>query len=500
MKRIIQLSGIIAVCFLASCTKTYQELNENPNGVAVAVPERLLDPAVYDVVQRNLNRNHRITSQLMQVSVLLSDAIEIQRYIIRPSESDYMWNNWYIQKTNFLDMYNLAKQGSGVTASQSKAYMGIASILDAWVTSMLTDTYGDVPYFDANKGKTAGAFTPKFDTQKAIYQDIFRKLEEANTLLGSLASNQLLTANQQGLDALYGKSATNVIEMDRWRKFGNSLYLRLLMRVSAKTDAIAAGKTAVEKISEVVTKPAIYPIFVSKDESAILRLTGETFPLRSPFASFRDADFNGASSLSEFFVNTLKEWGDPRLAVWATRYDNDYIGVPSGYAVGNNPPARSAFSSSLKLEPLLGNMMNYAELQFILAEAAVKGFITGDPKTYYDKGVQAAIEHWGLTMPTNYLTSAPIVWDAAGDLDQKMEQVMAQKYFTLFFTDFQQWFEYRRTGHPVLQVGPGLANNGKMPSRLYYPVLVQSVNRTNYLQTITTNGPDDLNTKVWWQQ
>lgn len=499
-KLILSLSAILALCSLAACKKSYQELNENPNGVAVAVPERLLNSAVYDVVQRNLNRYHRITSQLMQVSVTLSDAIEIQRYIIRPGESDYMWNNWYLQKTNFLDMYQMAEKSQHVTASASKAYMAMANILDAWVTSLLTDTYGDVPYFQANQGRTASVLTPAFDTQKDIYQDIFRKLEEANTLLSSIASNQYLNATQKGLDALYGSAATNVIELERWRKFGNSMYLRLLMRVSAKQEPIAAGKMPVEKIAEIAGNAGRYPVFVSNDESAIFRLTGDAYPFRSPFASFRDADFNGAASLSEFFINTLKEWGDPRLAIWATRYDNDYVGVPSGFPTGDIPPLRSAFASSLKLEPLLGNIMNYAELQFILAEAALKGYITADPKTYYDKGVQAAIEHWGLTMPANYLSSAAIVWNANGDPDQKMEQIHAQKYFTCFFTDFQQWFEYRRTGHPILQQGTGLANNGRMPARLYYPVLVQSVNRSNYLKALETNGPDNINTKVWWQQ
>lgn len=500
LKKFILLSGCLSVLLMGGCTKNYAELNENPNGVAVAVPERLLNPALYDVVQRNINRSHRINNELMQVFVQRSNYIEVQRYIIRPSESDYMWNNWYLQKTNFLDMYSIAKSNVAVVASQSKAYMAIANILDSWVSSLLTDTYGDVPYFQANQGKTNNILTPKFDAQKDIYQDIFRKLEEANTLLTGLSASQLLTTQQKGLDALYGAAATPTSELDMWRKFGNSLYLRLLMRVSAKSDAIANGKTPVQKINEVVTNPTLYPVFTSNAESAILRLTGETFPLRSPFAGFTTTDYNSAGSLAEFFVNTLKEFGDPRLPLWATRYDNDYVGIPSGYQVGQIPPARSTYNPALILEPLLGNIMNYAELQFILAEAALKGYIPGEPKTYYDLGVKAAIEHWGQTMSSTYLTSDAIAWETTGSVDQKMEQIMVQKYFTLFYTDFEQWFEYRRTGHPILLPGTGLANGGQMPSRLYYPVLVQSVNGNNYREAVANQGPDDLNSKVWWQK
>lgn len=499
VKKLILISGCFSMLLVAGCTKNYAELNENPNGVALAVPERLLNPALYDVVQRNINRSHRLNNELMQVFVQRGNYIEVQRYIIRPSESDYMWNNWYLQKTNFLDMYNLAKANVDVVASQSKAYMAIANILDVWVTSLLTDTYGDVPYSEANQGKTNNILTPKFDPQKDIYQDLFRKLEEANTLLTGLSTSQMLTAQQQGLDALYGSAATPAIELDRWRKFGNSLYLRLLMRVSAKPDAIANGKTPVQKINEVVTNPALYPIFTSNAESAVLRLTGLTYPLRSPFAGYTNTDYNSAGSLAEFFVNTLKENGDPRLPLWATKYDNDYVGIPSGYQVGDIPPARSTYNPALILEPLLGNIMNYAELQFILSEAALKGYISTNPKTYYDLGVQAGIEHWGLTMSSTYLSSDAIAWQADGSQDQHMEQIISQKYFTLFYTDFEQWFEYRRTGFPTLYKGTGLANGGQMPSRLYYPVLVQSVNGANYQQAVSNQGPDDLNSKMWWQ-
>jgi hypothetical protein len=74
-----------------------------------------------------------------------------------------------------------------------------------------------------------------------------------------------------------------------------------------------------------------------------------------------------------------------------------------------------------------------------------------------------------------------------------------QKYYALFFTDFQQWFEYRRTGHPVLPIGPGVRNNRQMPARINYPVYVQSLNQVNYQAAVADQGADDINTKVWWQ-
>lgn len=479
---------------LSSCTEGFEELNVNPNTSTNATPDQLLAPAISDMVAANLSRSHRINAEIMQVHVSRIDSDEMHRYVIRPGESDYLWNNWYLQLTNFKDMYASAK------VTQSNTYMGIAMILEAWTYSLLTDTFGDVPYTESNKGRE-GQLTPAFDKQETIYADLFSKLDSANTLLKSPTTT--LTADQIGLDVLYGKTAglTAANYALAWRKFGNSLYLRLLMRASAKQVPIAKGMTPAEKFKDVAeTNKSNYPVFASNAESAILRYTG-TVPMQSPFTNTRDYDWNGTSSMSQFFINNLKEWQDPRIAKWATLSQGVYEGIPSGYEISKIPEGRSTYPVALKTDPLLGNIMNYSELQFILAEAALKGFITGDPKTYYDAGITNGITLWGFTVPANYLDNPELKWDPAQTEEDKMEKIMVQKYYSLFFTDFQQWFEYRRTGHPVLPKGPGLRNNGQMPARFFYPVYTQTLNGTSYRAAVAAmGGPDDLNTKVWWQQ
>jgi hypothetical protein len=473
------LPGIM-VLQMVSCTKNFQEINTDPNRSVAATPEALLAPALYDVVTRNQTRALRLTNELMQVHVTVSNSDEIHRYVIRPSESDYMWNNWYLQLTNFRDMYNRAE------ALNHKSWMGVALICDVWVSSLITDMFGDVPYTESNKGRE-DLYQPKFDAQKDIYLDLFRKLEEANSLF---AANQAIAEDQKTLDPLYDG------DILKWRKFGNSLYLRLLMRVSAKAEANAAAK--IKEIAE--TNKATYPTFANNAESAILKFT-TTPPYTTAFNTYRDFDFNGDNGLSEFFINNLVDWGDPRIDKWAAKVAGVYEGIPSGYANGQVPARKSFYLAALKNEPLLGNIMNYAELQFILAEAALKGYIGGNPQTFYENGISNAISMWGLTMPANYLAGEEVKWDPAISDDAKLEKIMVQKYFALFFTDFQQWHEYRRTGHPILPKGPGLQNNGMMPARFKYPVAVQSLNRANYDAAVAAmGGPDDLNTKVWWNQ
>ncbi|AMR31254.1 hypothetical protein A0256_07345 [Mucilaginibacter sp. PAMC 26640] len=474
--RFVYLITLISAICTTSCTKDFKELSVNPNVADHALPQALLAQAITDVVATNMSRSQRLTNELMQVTVNMGDGDgKIFRYDVRKAESDYLYRNWYLELTNINDVYR------GGVEIASPTYQAIALICRSWVFSLLTDTYGDVPFTEANLGKD-GLFTPKFDKQQDIYTGIFKQLEEANNLLKTGAN---VSASS---DPLYAGVAAN------WRKFGNSLYLRLLLRVSAKADMNAPAK-----IKEMVdTNPANYPIMTSNAESAILKWSG-TAPYISPFATWRPADWY-TPKLASFFVDNLNAWSDPRIGRWATLFEGEYAGVPSGYQPGQPPVAKSTLLSSLQSEALFGNVMNYSELQFTLAEAAAKGWITKSAKTYYETGATNAITLWSLTVPAGYLGFQQVKWDDNYTLDQKMELIHKQKYYSLFFTDLEQWFEYRRTGHPVLPTGPGFLNNGIMPARLSYPTYVQTSNTANYNSAVAAQGADNINTLVWWQK
>jgi len=490
MKRIhfLYIAVIGVSLSLSSCMKDFKEVNTDPNTLPETRPELLLESAIYAVRTANQTREIRLTHEMMQVHVTVSNSDEIHRYLIRPSESDYMWNTWYTQLTNIKDIYtNAQKLVLLPNQNYNYSYMGISRILEAWVVSLITDTYGDVPYTEANRGRTDNIFQPKFDSQKSIYDSLFNRLEEANALL---AQNLTLPAALTARDPLFAG------DLAKWRKFGNSLYLRLLLRASGRAES-----NAIQKIQNmVVTNPANYPLMANNAESAVLRFT-TTAPFVSAFNTYRDFDFNGDNGLSEFFINTLNSWTDPRLTKWASTVAGVYVGIPSGYAPGNQQDRQSYYLAALKNEPLTGNILNYAEVQFMLAEATVKGYITPATaaKTYYENGVTNAITFWGLTLPAGHLSKPGIIWNDAETLAQKMEKIITQKYFTYFFTDFQSWYEHRRTGYPTLPIGPGVLNNQIMPTRFVYPVSVQSLNGANYAAAVAAmGGPDNMLTKVWW--
>src|SRR5690606_10687520 len=126
-------------------------INTNPNASTVASPQSLLAPVLVATINGNLSRNFRINNEFMQVTATTSnsDARQFHRYEVRPSESDYMWRNWYNRLTDIRDIYARAEESK---QAGYQTFQGISLILDAWVSSLLTDMFGDVPYFESNKG------------------------------------------------------------------------------------------------------------------------------------------------------------------------------------------------------------------------------------------------------------------------------------------------------------------------------------------------------------
>jgi hypothetical protein len=504
--KIFYAAVLFSTLLAASCTKNFQEINTDPNNIPKALPAQLLAPALVGSVTYTQLRNRNFNNELMQVTVNMSEAEgQVFRYDFRASWSDYLYNGLYSELTNFKDIYRLASDST--SPAYNKSYAGISLICQSWIYSILTDTYGDVPFSQSNQAREGGIYEPVFDKQKDIYAGLFANLEAANLLL---KDNVAITASS---DPVYNGN------IGRWRRFGNSLYLRLLLRISGKTEV---AQLCAAKIKDMVeTNASAYPLMASNDDAAILRWTG-VGPYVSPYYSVREQDFR-TPAIGEFFLSNLIAWNDPRIDIptWGVNgnnrwgiapYQGAYIGVPSGYSPGSGVAKGSYFYSStsastnLQTEPMTGMLMNYAELRFILCEAVVKGWISGNAGTYYNDGALNSIRLWLPNWPAapttidSYLVTADIEWDDNLTLDQKMERIHKQKYYALFLEDQQQWFEYRRTGHPVLPKGPGLANGGVMPARMPYPVYVQSTNPTNYKLAVQVQGPDLMSTQVWWQK
>ncbi|WP_205499985.1 SusD/RagB family nutrient-binding outer membrane lipoprotein [Rufibacter psychrotolerans] len=464
-------------CFTTACTDDFEEINTDPNRIELISPGTLLNPILYEMNSFNANRADDFTFDLMQVALPFPSASGgIHRYDVTENSGSSTWNTYYRWLTNIKEMHDAA-----VIAGDPN-YEAIALTLNAWGYSLLTDSFGDVPMEDASRGEE-GLLYPAFNTQKEIYTKILADLERASTLFDPVKSMIY------GDDILYHK------DVAKWRKFCNSLRLRLLLRVSKREEMNAAAKMA-----EILNNPTKYPVFTSNADAAILQISGIP-PMVSPWG--RAVDFRTGRAASSFFIDHLNALDDPRLEkffIKATSKDGKtqigYRGIPSGYEGSDTQFnfAPSTFNIALVTTPMITVMMPYAEVEFIKAELAQKGIVPGDAKAAYEKGVKAAIEQWGAVLPADYFTNPAAAYNGT------FEQIMLQKYLALFFVDYQQWFEYRRTGFPVLPTTNAMMNNKVVPVRFRYPTTVQTNNPENYRKAVEMMGTDDINTKVWWEK
>jgi hypothetical protein len=461
---------------LLSCTKDFQEINTDPNRIGQISPGTLLNPIIYEMTAANMRRADDITFNLMQVMMPFpSPSGGVHRYDLSDNIGSGTWTGSYRYFANLREMYTTSVK------QDDPNYQAIALTLQAWVMSNLTDCFGDVPYEEAGRGEEE-IFYPRFNKQQDIYPKLLADLDSANKLFNTTKAMVF------GTDILFANNVT------KWKKFCNSLHMRLLLRLSKRTEM-----NVFAKLRTIIDNPTQYPVFANNGEAAVLNLSGIS-PYNSPWG--RPIDFTTFRAAGKFFLDSLNAMNDPRRAKFASQakdLNNNNIGfkgIPHGYAGSENQFqfVPSNLLQALATAPMTVPILPYAEIEFIRAEVEWRANNTTAAKTAFEKGAKAAIEQWGVTIPADYFTNAYAGYNGT------LERIMLQKYYALIFVDFQQWFEYRRTGMPVLPVADGMINNKIMPSRFEYPVTVRSNNAVNYQEAVGWMGSDNINTKVWWEK
>lgn len=473
------------VCLFAavftSCDRTMEEINTDTSKIKNPTAGSFLAPLQYAMASYGYNRADDFTFQVMQVAIPFpNEGNTPSRYYLTENSGGGYWNTSYSWLKQAKEMENFAH------AEGDANFEAIAKVLNAWIYSNLTDAFGDVPYSEA-LDLEGGIMTPKFDSQKDIYVALLDDLKAANALFNT-------TSTLSELDLFYHgeQSAAGVL---KWKKFGNSLSLRLLNRIQKREGELNVH----ERIRTIVNSPSVYPIFESNSDMAALELSGIS-PLMPPMA--RPQDFTSYRAAGAFFVDVLQQNNDPRAAQFFTTARNlsdnaviGFKGAPAAYAPGTVFDYQpSNMNQNLAKAPLKVFVYPFAELQFTLSELALKGVISGSAQQYYESGVKAAIEQWGETVPADYLLNPVVAFKGT------QEQILTQKYIALFFVDHQQWYEQRRTGYPVLPNNGGLLNEGKMPQRFMYPTNPKIMNPTNYKAAVDAMGGDTLNTLMWWNK
>ncbi|MFH6995130.1 SusD/RagB family nutrient-binding outer membrane lipoprotein [Flavobacterium sp. FlaQc-48] len=493
--------AIVSAMTLTSCDKGFEEMNTNPNA--------LTDPAVKSMFTlaeiyldgqdfSNTRGNNYYAAQIVQQFSSLGGPGS--KYTYSSEYSGSLFGESYGKGLNqIFQLTSVLKD----TPENSNTIQALR-IMKVFMFQKLTDTYGEVPYFEAGKGYNGNVFAPKYDTQEAIYNDLLKELDEAGD---ALDANKAFV----GAADLYYQS-----DVAKWKKLANSLMLRVAMRLSKVNPA---------KAKQYVEKAVAKGVFTSNDDSLVLKHDSgpagvKTNPITSSW--FRN-DLNGGDGnvkFSKTYIDFLKNNNDPRLRIYAKLEATGDNSPASQQGLANDAKEFPGGDKKLFSDPNTSTVlrldaptliMSYAEVQFILAEAAVKGWnVGGTAQKFYEDGVKAAMNIltiFGDKVPAvstaeynTYILAHP--FNATGTDAQKIEQIITQKWVVLLFNGFEAFSEYRRTGYPAIVPvnDPTGETKGTVPRRLIYDQSELITNAANYKEAISRQGLDLMTTRIWWDK
>jgi len=485
----------------SSCTKFLAVDEVNPNSASAVPPKLMLPAALTNVVKvMNAPRNFEFVYLwygMWSVSNGYSQPSNLMQYKLLNSDFQNSFSNLYTYGENF-DVIE-----KNATDPKDAGYKAIAMIMKAYIMQNLVDCWGNVPYTQAFSA-TSGNLKPKYDDQKAIYEDLVVQLDAAIKLIQGLP-----------VDATQIGSANDVMfkgDMGLWAKFANTLKLRMLIHQSGMAGRDSYIKTALATTSSVG--------FLGVGESAMVNpgfLENDT-QMNPFYETFYKGDGTGQSDATAYFyagkdaVDFMTLNKDPRLTHFFLPYSGtSYAGNYLGQDVATHPPLLASQCS--KLGYLKGNagyligtptqsspVLTDFESLFIQSEAVVRGYITGDAKSLYNAAVAQSFIHMGFvaqedTAYVNQNTNATN-FDKAND---KIGLIITQKWVALDgVAPIEIWTDYRRTGFPQ-----GLhfseqsdRANDTPPVRLLYPQREISVNNDN---VAAVGAIDEFKSKIFWQ-
>jgi hypothetical protein len=518
---------LAAITITASCTKDFKEINTNP----VAYGPTNFDPNytlttsqlyytgsrdfAYDTWRANLI----YCGTMMQGLSTVVSYWAGDKYLLNEGYTAAYWGNGevgaYIEQVrNIVDVVEFTKD--------KPKYANVHQIGRIWkalVFARLTDLYGDVPYSEAGQGVFTGNLTPKFDTQQSIYTDLLKEVEEATNALNP-------TGDKVTGDIIYKG------DIPQWKRFGNTLLLRLAMRLT-KIDEPTAKAYAQKVIGKTMIDNGDNA-FVMHDVSGS-RVTQNR---NSQVLLGDGGQEHYYVKWSKTFIDLLKSNNDPRLGKVAvtklfltespkdqnSAFDPNPLvqkGMPNGKDLSGiaardvrQDPSFTSFPDYSSPNPAmlkrngLTFILTYAESELLLAEVAQRWNIGGTAASHYKSGVEAAITYLGQYDPAlaitdvvaqNFTTANP--YNATNGLQMINTQYWLHTNTMLDF--YETWSNWRRSGFPLLVpvVYPGNATNGTIPRRFPYPVEEGAKNGANYrAASAAVPGGDNLSGRVWWDK
>jgi hypothetical protein len=461
-----------------SCTKDFEEINTDPNNPVDAPSINILANVIRFHTQNyynawgDMNEPSSYVNHLGKIQYIDEAAYRFREGVVN--------NQWSFTYLNINDLDIVIRKESAETGNPN--YKAMAMTLRAYIYQMATDRWKDIPYTEAARA-TEEITNPAYDSQESIYMDLLDQLKQANTLYSAAPANAIGPS-----DVLFGGS------MMKWKRFTNSMRLRVATRISDVSSA-----TARQHIEEILGDPATYPIMTDNADNAYLWWQAST-PYKEPWQA--DSDNRDDHGMCITFIDFLKDHNDPRLGVFAkpATSDGEYRGVISGAIDGTFELADiSRIGAHFRDVPDgFTPIMRAAEVHFMIAEAATRGWNTGGitAQTAYEGGVAASLGEYGLGDDyAAYIAEPGVAWN------NDVTQIHLQKWVSLFKNGNEAWAENRRTDVPLLEHAPGSAfvgQHNRPPFRYPYPVDELNLNSDNVTPKLQGIVNHMWGQRMWW--
>lgn len=503
MRRIFQLTvSVFFVSMVFSCDKGFDDLNTSKTGATKIDPAIILNDAIINISNNTLIYEIGIVQQIITpFSGVLTGANYNQD---NRNATDNNWDKYYIDVIrNTRDVIALTE---GLPERENLKNM--ARILQAFSFMVLTDSYGAVPYTNGGNGYYSEVFFPEYDSQESIYPKIISELEQATSGLNT-------SGKTETGEILYGG------DIDKWRKFGNSLLLRAGMRLSKVDPAQAQA---------IVKKAFDGGVITSNEDNAVIRHDNN---YQNPISTTLNGTEAANFYLAKAFVDELKYTNDPRLSSIAVRYigaisgptqtadktssaPEDQIGMPIGYdngsigAVATADGLESFYAYSQADRKRVAGLtapwfiLTAGQTNLLLAEARFRGWISiGTTEKYFKDGVRASLEkmaEYGDGSAISQDDQDAYLGSITLTSGNELNQINTQYWISSFLNGPEAFANFRRSGYPQLEANPYPGREVPFINRLTYPDSELSVNQENVATAINQQGPDDLGTKVWWDK
>lgn len=509
MKKYIVCLAAVALA-LQSC-KDFEEINVDPNNPAIVPVQMLLPPIISGGVGTMVASGTRAGQYVQHLAYPGGTSESDGRYNLTGANWREEWNGAVRLVKDINQMKVLAEQ-----ANQPQ-YLALAHINKVYILSLVTDAYGDIPYDEAGMGNVDGFEFATFQKQEEVYQRMLADLETANGLLANLPSGSSISR-----DILYNG------DLQKWRKFANSLKVRILMRQSAKADVA-------QQVAAIFNDANRYPVFTDVTDAATLVYNNSSdfyrWYIQNPFSDGSGVDFSDNARVSVVMMDLLKKGADPRLTVYAAPTRNSFLANANdpakpleyrGQATGLSAAEQEAFYASSGFGEadfsVIGRrirqdnrafLMSYAELLLLKAEAIQRNMgVTGEVEFVYKQAVNASFDKWKQVGSQTHAQNPFIsdsqreaYWENAANHYQPANglRMIAEQYFMdSFLNGFEGWASWRRTGIPEIKPGPSVL--AQIPVRYVYSDNEQNnPSLMEWVEQHMGGKMPDHNVKVWFQ-